>query len=63
MHIDAEEKGTLFISAGKESAGHAGKLAKTLGTALGSGGGGKPDFARAGFKGKTFENVLEIFPN
>ena len=48
------EKGTLWCAASDDAVAsglHAGNTAKALGQALGSSGGGKPTFARAGFRG------------
>jgi alanyl-tRNA synthetase len=48
------DKGTLWCAASDDAVAsglHAGNTAKALGQALGSSGGGKPTFARAGFRG------------
>jgi alanyl-tRNA synthetase len=56
----ADGKGTLLIGAGDVAiaeGAHAGTLARDIGKQLGSGGGGKPAFARAGFKDAGFAAV------
>lgn len=55
-------KGTLFIGAGDAAVAagiHAGNLAKAVGERLGSGGGGRPNFARTGFKDKGMDDVQQ----
>jgi alanyl-tRNA synthetase len=55
-----EEKGVVLVGVGDEALAKgvkAGDLAKTIGKALGSGGGGKPSFARAGFKIAEFSSA------
>ena len=55
-------KGTLLIGAGDTAVAagaHAGTLAREIGKRLGSGGGGKPSFARAGFKDADFKAVQQ----
>ncbi len=54
------DAGTLFVGAGDAAVASglkAGDLAREVGKRLGSGGGGKPGFARAGFKGHTAEQA------
>jgi alanyl-tRNA synthetase len=53
-------KGTLLVGAGDAAVAagaHAGNLAREIGKRLGSGGGGKPTFARAGFRDADFAAV------
>jgi alanyl-tRNA synthetase len=65
VKIDGD-KGTLWCAAGEAAVAaglHAGNTAKTIGQALGSSGGGKPTFARAGFRGgmcRGFGRLLQI---
>lgn len=60
VRIDEDGVGTVLTGAGDvaiQQGGHAGNLAKEIGKKLGSGGGGKPTFARAGFKNADFAAV------
>ena len=60
---EAEGKGTILIGSGAEAVKRgikAGDLAKTIAGQLGSGGGGRPDFAQTGFKGVEAEKVVAI---
>lgn len=60
---EVNEKGLVLIGTGStaQSKGyHAGKLAKAIGDVLGSGGGGKPDFARTGFKDKSTKEATAL---
>ncbi|MFN5609513.1 MAG: alanine--tRNA ligase [Holosporales bacterium] len=60
---DVNEKGLVLIGAGSTAqtkGHHAGKLAKAIGEVLGSGGGGKPDFARTGFKDKDTKEATAL---
>lgn len=63
LYFIEEEKGMLFIGVGQKLIDQkltaAGDLARQVGKALGSGGGGKPGFAQAGFKGASAEQVAE----
>ncbi|MFN8693725.1 MAG: alanine--tRNA ligase [Holosporales bacterium] len=56
-----DDKGLVLIGVGDAAiqAGYsAGKLAKDIGSVLGAGGGGKPPFARTGFKGMKAAEAL-----
>ncbi|MEI8396602.1 MAG: alanine--tRNA ligase [Rhodospirillaceae bacterium] len=60
---EAEGRGTILIGAGTEAIKRglkAGELAKKIAGELGSGGGGRPDFAQTGFKGVEPAKVVEI---
>jgi alanyl-tRNA synthetase len=60
VRIEEDGVGTVLTGAGDvaiQQGGHAGNLAKEIGKKLGSGGGGKPTFARAGFKNADFAAV------
>ena len=60
---EAEGRGTILIGSGVEAVKRglkAGDLAKTIASQVGSGGGGRPDFAQTGFKGVEAAKVIEI---
>ena len=60
---EAEGRGSILIGSGAEAVKRgikAGELAKTIATQVGSGGGGRPDFAQTGFKGVEAAKVVEI---
>ena len=63
LYFVNEDKGMLFVGVGQDlidkKVTRAGDLARNIGKALGSGGGGKPTFAQAGFKGATPDQVAE----
>ncbi|MFM7631612.1 MAG: alanine--tRNA ligase [Alphaproteobacteria bacterium] len=65
VKIDSE-KGTLWCAASDDAVAsglHAGNTAKALGQALGSSGGGKPTFARAGFRGADMTLIRQSLIN
>ena len=60
---EAEGRGSILIGSGAEAVKRgikAGDLAKTIAAQVGSGGGGRPDFAQTGFKGVEAAKVVEI---
>ena len=60
---EAEGRGSILIGSGAEAVKRgikAGDLAKTIATQVGSGGGGRPDFAQTGFKGVEAAKVVDI---
>ena len=60
---EAEGRGSILIGCGVEAVKRgikAGDLAKTIASQVGSGGGGRPDFAQTGFKGVEAAKVIEI---
>jgi alanyl-tRNA synthetase len=57
------DKGTLWCAASDAAVAaglHAGNTAKAMGQALGSSGGGKPTFARAGFRGSDMTMIRSV---
>jgi alanyl-tRNA synthetase len=57
------DKGTLWCAASDDAVAtglHAGNTAKAMGQALGSSGGGKPTFARAGFRGSDMTKIRSV---
>jgi alanyl-tRNA synthetase len=57
------DKGTLWCAASDDAVAtglHAGNTAKAMGQALGSSGGGKPTFARAGFRGADMTKIRSV---
>jgi alanyl-tRNA synthetase len=57
------DKGTLWCAASDDAVAtglHAGNTAKAMGQALGSSGGGKPTFARAGFRGSDMTMIRRV---
>jgi len=60
---EVEGRGSILIGAGAEAVGRglkAGDLARDIARQVGSGGGGRPDFAQTGFKGIDAASVVEI---
>jgi alanyl-tRNA synthetase len=60
---ETDDRGFVVIGVGAEAVKrglNAGKLAKEIGGKLGSGGGGRPDFAQTGFKGHTTDEATAI---
>ena len=60
---ETEGRGSILIGSGAEAVKRglkAGDLAKTIAGQLGSGGGGRADFAQTGFKGIDAVKVIEI---